>query len=117
MPIVKNEADKDKILSACQALHSSLAPAGVRSKLDDRLDRSPGFKFNDYEMRVCPSSALSSACLEDAGCTWLNLELRCISYLQPVSVNKLHMSTGVNSMAASALLISCSGSGKVKGLC
>ena len=51
MPIVKNEADKDKILSACQALHSALGPAGVRSKLDDRLDRSPGFKFNDYEMR------------------------------------------------------------------
>lgn len=54
VPIVKNEADKDKILAACQNLHTALQGAGVRCKLDERLDRSPGFKFNDYEMRVRP---------------------------------------------------------------
>ena len=52
MPIVKNEADKAKILEACEGLHSALKKADIRVKLDDRLDRSPGFKFNDYEMRV-----------------------------------------------------------------
>ena len=60
VPIVKNEGDKDKILGACQNLHTALQNAGLRSKLDDRLDRSPGFKFNDYEMRVREAqSALS----------------------------------------------------------
>ena len=52
VPIVKNEADKAKILEACEGLHSALKKADIRVKLDDRLDRSPGFKFNDYEMRV-----------------------------------------------------------------
>ena len=52
VPIVKNEADKERILEACEQLHAALKGADVRVKLDDRLDRSPGFKFNDYEMRV-----------------------------------------------------------------
>ena len=52
VPIVKNEGDKERILEACRALHSTLQGADIRSKLDERLDRSPGFKFNDYEMRV-----------------------------------------------------------------
>ena len=52
VPIVKNEANKERILEACERLHTALKGADVRVKLDDRLDRSPGFKFNDYEMRV-----------------------------------------------------------------
>ena len=65
VPIVKNEGDKDKILSACRALQDALHGAGVRCKLDDRLDRSPGFKFNDYEMRV-PAHEPGSVTTADA---------------------------------------------------
>lgn len=52
MPILKKGADQDAILAATQSLHDTLVKAGIRSKLDNRLDASPGFKYNEYELRV-----------------------------------------------------------------
>ena len=80
MPIVKNEADKDKILAACRALHEALQDASVRCKLDDRLDRSPGFKYNDYEMRV-RTTAPATQLLRGA---WTP-ELQCTVHMEPAS--------------------------------
>lgn len=52
VPITKKDADVASVLAAAQKLQAVLVEAGVRCKLDDRLDQSPGFKYNDYEMRV-----------------------------------------------------------------
>ncbi|MBW7462463.1 proline--tRNA ligase, partial [Paenibacillus sepulcri] len=35
-------------------LYKELKKAGVRVKVDDRSDVSPGWKFNEYEMRGVP---------------------------------------------------------------
>lgn len=52
VPIVKKDADADSVLKASRGLHASAVGAGIRCKLDERLDQSPGFKYNDYELRV-----------------------------------------------------------------
>src|SRR4029077_7505610 len=41
-------------LSAATELAATLQRAGIRTHLDDRPQLSPGFKFNDWEMRGVP---------------------------------------------------------------
>jgi len=47
-------AERARVIEMAQAMQAELAAAGVRSKLDDREGLSPGFKFNDWEMRGVP---------------------------------------------------------------
>jgi prolyl-tRNA synthetase len=54
VPIFKNDEEKIAVLAAARKLHSELADAGIRLKLDEREGVSPGFKFNDWEMRGVP---------------------------------------------------------------
>ena len=54
VPIWRKDAEKEAILAAVAELRSRLASAGVRVRADDRDDVSPGFKFNDWEMRGVP---------------------------------------------------------------
>lgn len=54
VPIFKNEQEKTTVLAAARKLRSELAEAGIRLKLDEREGVSPGFKFNDWEMRGVP---------------------------------------------------------------
>jgi prolyl-tRNA synthetase len=54
VPIFKTDAEKALVLETCQRVRSALAGAGIRVKLDDREGTSPGFKFNDWEMRGVP---------------------------------------------------------------
>lgn len=54
VPIWRKDAEKEAILAAVADLRSRLASAGVRVRADDRDDVSPGFKFNDWEMRGVP---------------------------------------------------------------
>ncbi|HEV8065476.1 MAG TPA: proline--tRNA ligase [Acidimicrobiales bacterium] len=42
------------VLAAAHQLRQDLAAAGVRVKVDDRMQLSPGFKFNDWELRGVP---------------------------------------------------------------
>ncbi len=51
--IVPIAARKPGVLEACQALKTELVNAGVRVKLDDS-DNSPGWKFNEWEMKGVP---------------------------------------------------------------
>ena len=51
--IVPIAAKKEGVLEACRALEKRLANAGVRVKLDD-TDNSPGWKFNEWEMKGVP---------------------------------------------------------------
>ena len=51
--IVPIAARKAGVLEACEALRKELAEAGVRVALDD-TDNSPGWKFNEWEMKGVP---------------------------------------------------------------
>ena len=42
------------MLEACRALFSACKAAGLRVKLDDRPGQSPGFKFNEWDLRGVP---------------------------------------------------------------
>jgi len=52
VPIFKNADEKSRVMPVVDQLRAQLAEA-VRVKVDDR-DETPGFKFNDWEMRGVP---------------------------------------------------------------
>jgi prolyl-tRNA synthetase len=54
VPIFKNEPEKASVLAAAKDLKASLAKANIRVTLDEREGQSPGWKFNDWEMRGVP---------------------------------------------------------------
>jgi prolyl-tRNA synthetase len=53
VPIYRNDAEKSAVMEAADRIFNELKAAGLRVKLDDR-DETPGFKFNDWEMRGVP---------------------------------------------------------------
>lgn len=54
VPIYKNDDEKSKVMEAVDALFGELKGAGLRVRVDVREDLTPGFKFNDWEMRGVP---------------------------------------------------------------
>ena len=52
MPIVKKEADAAEVMQAVDALHAAAQQAGLRCKVDATTEKTPGWKFNHYEMKV-----------------------------------------------------------------
>jgi prolyl-tRNA synthetase len=54
VPIFKNDEEKTSVMGAARQLKSALLAAGVRVTLDEREGQSPGWKFNDWEMRGVP---------------------------------------------------------------
>jgi prolyl-tRNA synthetase len=44
----------DSVLTAARSLGTELKQAGIRSHVDERTQLSPGFKFNDWELRGVP---------------------------------------------------------------
>jgi prolyl-tRNA synthetase len=53
VPIFKNDGEKAAVFETAERIFRSLKSSGLRVKLDDR-DETPGFKFNDWEMRGVP---------------------------------------------------------------
>jgi prolyl-tRNA synthetase len=53
VPIWRKNRDRDAVLQAAHSIESQLQDI-VRIKLDDREGVSPGWKFNDWEMRGIP---------------------------------------------------------------
>ncbi len=53
VPIYKNDDERGPVMETITKLVAALRAAGYRLHLDDRED-SPGFKFNDWEMRGVP---------------------------------------------------------------
>ncbi|GBF72037.1 proline--tRNA ligase [Paenibacillus sp. 598K] len=45
---------RDAVVARVDELYAELKKAGVRVRVDDRTDVSPGWKFNEYEMRGIP---------------------------------------------------------------
>ncbi len=54
VPIFKTDEEKKTVLDAAHKLKGELAKADVRVTLDEREGTSPGWKFNDWEMRGVP---------------------------------------------------------------
>ena len=54
VPIYKGDEQKNEVLDYAKKLYKDLDAAGVRVKLDDRDTHTPGYKFNDYELKGVP---------------------------------------------------------------
>ena len=54
VPIFKSDDDKNKIINYIQPLINELEHLNVRFLFDDRDKVSPGFKFNEWEMKGAP---------------------------------------------------------------
>ena len=54
VPIFRKPEEGEKVLAAARAALESLTQAGIRARIDDREGLTPGFKFNDWEMRGVP---------------------------------------------------------------
>jgi len=57
VPIFKTDAEKASVLETARNLRAALAEAEIRVILDEREGASPGWKFNDWEMRGVPLRA------------------------------------------------------------
>ncbi len=53
VPIARGD-QADDVLSAVRDLADRLTTAGIRTHVDDRPQHSPGYKFNDWELRGVP---------------------------------------------------------------
>ena len=54
VPIFKNDDEKAVVMPKLDSITKELKAAGTRIKVDDRENVSPGFKYNDWEMRGVP---------------------------------------------------------------
>jgi prolyl-tRNA synthetase len=52
VPIYKSDAEMKSVLAACRSLEEKLE--GIRVHVDDRDEKSPGFKFNEWEVKGVP---------------------------------------------------------------
>ncbi len=52
VPIYKNDAERSAVMPVFERIKAELA--AFRVKVDDRTEVTPGFKFNDWEMRGVP---------------------------------------------------------------
>lgn len=52
VPIYKSDEEREAVLDACKKLETALGD--VRVHLDDRDEKSPGFKFNEWEVKGVP---------------------------------------------------------------
>jgi prolyl-tRNA synthetase len=54
VPIYKSDAETAAVNETVQRVQAELKAAGIRVKVDERTGFTPGYKFNDWEMRGVP---------------------------------------------------------------
>jgi prolyl-tRNA synthetase len=54
VPIWRKADEAEQVLAAARAIRDQLDEAGLRVRLDERDGLTPGFKYNDWEMRGVP---------------------------------------------------------------
>ena len=54
VPIYKNDEGKDKVLPKVEEIRKILELKEIRVHVDDRNELSPGYKFNDWELKGVP---------------------------------------------------------------
>src|SRR6185436_18307494 len=52
VPIYKSDSEHEAVLKACQTIQNAMPD--VRVHIDDRDEKSPGFKFNEWEVKGVP---------------------------------------------------------------
>ncbi|MFZ0545539.1 MAG: proline--tRNA ligase [Candidatus Promineifilaceae bacterium] len=55
VPIYRKDDERSAVMEAVDRIAAELKAAGIRIKIDDRDNLSPGYKFNDWEMRGIPT--------------------------------------------------------------
>ncbi len=55
VPIFRKEQERAAVLEAVEQIRGELMDAGIRVKVDERENLSPGYKFNDWELRGVPT--------------------------------------------------------------
>lgn len=59
VPIWKKADERAGVLDAASSVKQTLQAAGIKIKVDDSEQRTPGWKFNFWEMKVCSCNILS----------------------------------------------------------
>jgi prolyl-tRNA synthetase len=54
VPIFRDDSQKSRVMPAVARVAAELKASGVRVHVDDREELTPGFKFNEWEMRGVP---------------------------------------------------------------
>ena len=54
VPIYRNDSEKSSVNAVVERIRTELIMGGFKFKVDDREEVTPGFKFNDWEMRGVP---------------------------------------------------------------
>ncbi|MCE2614591.1 MAG: proline--tRNA ligase [Nitrosopumilus sp. (ex Thoosa mismalolli)] len=54
VPIYRNDEDRDKVIPKVEEIQNKLTQMNFRVHIDDRTGLSPGYKFNDWEMKGVP---------------------------------------------------------------
>ena len=54
VPIHNSDEDKKRVLEKTKDINNQLNSEGIRTQIDDRNELSPGYKFNDWEMKGVP---------------------------------------------------------------
>jgi prolyl-tRNA synthetase len=54
VPIYNSEGDKKQVLEKSEEIKQKLETKSIRVHIDDRNELSPGYKFNDWEMKGVP---------------------------------------------------------------
>ncbi|MCC6065698.1 MAG: proline--tRNA ligase, partial [Thermofilum sp.] len=57
IPIYYKDVDKERVLGKARRVEEVLTSAGYRARVDDREGYTPGWKFNDWELRGVPLRA------------------------------------------------------------
>lgn len=55
VPIYRKAGEKELVMEAVDKVKAELIAAGIRVKVDERENLTPGFKFNDWELRGVPT--------------------------------------------------------------
>ncbi len=55
VPIYRKDDERTAVMEAVSRIASELKADGIRIKIDDRENLSPGYKFNDWELRGVPT--------------------------------------------------------------
>lgn len=55
VPIYRKDEEREVVLTAVSTLKQTLTAAGIRVHVDNRDHLTPGFKFNDWELRGVPT--------------------------------------------------------------
>ncbi|KAF0978183.1 hypothetical protein FDP41_002698 [Naegleria fowleri] len=54
IPLIFKDKDNATLVEKTKEIYNELEKAGIRVKLDDRLERTPGWKYNYWELRGVP---------------------------------------------------------------